>query len=62
MNAGLNWESWYRALKQRDPDIYRKAIQYSEALALNYNFPMKQAAECERSHVMLACEILGVKL
>jgi hypothetical protein len=56
-----DWEAWYRALKAANPDAYRKAIGYSEAMALNFNWPMKQAAECERSHVMLACELIGVK-
>jgi hypothetical protein len=56
-----NLESWYRTLKAVHPDAYRKAIGYSEALSLKFNWPLKQAAECERSHVMLACELLGVK-
>jgi hypothetical protein len=42
-----NWDAWYRALKQRDPGAYRKAIGYSEAMALNFKWPIKQAAECE---------------
>ena len=56
-----DWESWYRALKTTDQEAYRKAIQYAEGLSINFNFPIKQAAEVERSHVMLACEILGVR-
>ena len=56
-----NWESWYRALKQRDPEIFRKAIEYSEGVTLTFNIALAPAAEYERAMVMLACEILGVE-
>lgn len=57
-----DWDVWYRALKERDPAAYRNAIGYMEAVSLNYNVPHKAAAEYERSAVMLACELLGVRL
>ena len=59
--VGANWETWYRALKSVNREAYDKAIRYSEALSLKYNLPLTQAAEFERSHVMLACELLGVR-
>lgn len=60
MSIGANWEEWYRALKAADPDAYRKAIGYVEAVTLSHNVPTKAAAEYERAAVMLACEILEV--
>lgn len=60
--TGANWEAWYRALKARDPEVYRRTISYMEAVALNHSVPQKAAAEYERSAVMLACELLDVRL
>ena len=54
------WQSWYQALKTVEPEAYFEAIRYAEGLSLTYSFPPKQAAEVERSHVMLACKLLGV--
>ena len=56
-----NWEDWYRALKRHDYEIYQKAINYAEANTLNFRLPTKVGAEIERTMVMFACEILGVK-
>ena len=56
-----NWEAWYRALRARDPEAYRKAINYTEAVSLTFNTPQKAAAEYERTAVMLACELLDVQ-
>lgn len=61
MKPGANWEQWYRALKERDPQAYRSAIQGVEAVTLTFNVPTKAAAEYERAAVMLACELLGVR-
>ena len=52
---------WYDALRKADINAYHKAIAYAEGLSLTYNWPEKQAIECERSHIMFACELLGVK-
>lgn len=60
MKPGANWEQWYRALKDRDPDAYRKIIQGIEAVTLTFRVPTKAAAEYERTAVMLACDLLGV--
>ena len=59
---GANWEAFYRALKMSHPDAYWKAIQYAEGIALRFNLEPKAAAENERSHVMLACELMEVEL
>lgn len=56
-----NWEKTYAELKAVDPQLYRKALQYSEGLALTYNFNHKVAAEVERAMVSLALEILTPK-
>ena len=58
---GQDWEKWYRALKQHDPQIYMMAINGVEAVTLTYNTPTKAAAEYERNAVMFACDLLGVK-
>ena len=58
---GANWEAWYHALRAANPEAYRQAIEHSEGLSLNYNLSPNAAAEVERSHVMLACSILGVR-
>lgn len=58
---GTNWEAWYRALKELDPDAYKNAIQSMEAVTLTFNVPTKAAAEYERAAVMLACQLLGVR-
>lgn len=60
--SGLDtqWKRWYRALKAVEPDAYKKAIEYAAGVSLTYNMPLEQSAEVERSHVMLACELLGV--
>lgn len=56
-----DWKAWYATLKNAEPDVYRKAIQYAEGVSLNHNLADKAAAACEVSHVMLACELLGLK-
>ena len=57
----IDWERWYATLRNADPEAYRKAIQYAEGVSLNHNLPDKAAAACEVSHVMLACELLGIQ-
>lgn len=59
---GEKWEAWYRALKARDPEVYRRTIDCMEAVTLNHSVPQKAAAEYERSAVMLACDLLNVRL
>lgn len=61
MRTQLDWESWYRALKNEHPDVYQDAIQGVEAVTLSFNVPTKAAAEYERNAVMLACSILKVR-
>lgn len=58
----IDWEAWYRALKERDPEVYRRTIDYMEAVTLNHSVPQKAAAEYERTAVLLACELLDVRL
>ena len=55
-----DYEKWYRALKKENRKAYNAAIQYSEGLIINHNFDHKLAAECEASHVMLVCKVLGI--
>ncbi len=57
---GADWKRWYRALKAFDPEAYSAAIRYAEGCSLNFHLPLDQAAEIERSHVMLACKLLEV--
>ena len=62
---GQDWEKWYRALKASNPEAYRKAIGYVEAVTLSHfapRVPLKAAADYERATVMLVCELLGVML
>jgi hypothetical protein len=61
MRTDPNWEKWYQTLKAVEPEAYYKAIQYGEGISLHFSLPLEQAAEVERSHVMLACELLGIK-
>jgi hypothetical protein len=56
-----DYDKWYAALKAVEPEAYFKAIQYAEGVTLKFNLPEKAAVECERSHVMLACELLGIR-
>ena len=55
-----NWEKWYRTLKAVEPEAYEKALRYGQAISLTHDLGSKIAAEIEVSHVMLACELLGV--
>jgi hypothetical protein len=56
-----DWERWYFALKQQQPDAYRKAIEYTEAVTLNFRVAQKAAGAYECAAVLLACDLLGVK-
>lgn len=56
----IDYEPWYRALKAVEPDAYRKAIQYAEGFSINNRLSTEAAFEVERSHVMLACELLEI--
>lgn len=55
-----NWEAYYRALKDKYPAEYQKAIQGIEAVTLTFNVPTKAAAEYERTAVMILCDVLHV--
>jgi hypothetical protein len=61
MTVAKDWKRWYAALRAADEDVYRKAIQYAEAVSLNHGLDDKAAAACEVSHVALACELLHIK-
>ena len=52
------WQPFYRKLKDRDPVLYRKAIQYGEGVSINHNLSHKAAAELEFSMVCLALDAL----
>lgn len=57
---GSDWKNWYNALRAAHPDVYEKAIRYSEAQCINHRIPTQPAADIERSYVMFACELLDV--
>jgi hypothetical protein len=57
---GDDWKRWYSALRAAHPDIYSKAIRYSEAQCINHRIEGKAAADIERSYVMFACELMDV--
>ena len=56
-----DWRKWYSALRAVEPEAYEKALIYAEGLSLQFNLPLSHASEIERSHIMLACELLGVR-
>lgn len=56
-----DWKAWYLALRERDYDVYMKALVYAEASRLNLGLSVKEGAEVERTIVMFACELLEVK-
>lgn len=61
MTRNDDWQKWYRTLKAVEPEAYEKALRYAEGLSLKFNLPLSHASEIERSHVMLACELLDVR-
>ena len=55
------WKKYYTALKAVDPNAFRKAIQYGEAVTLTHSLGHKAAADIEVSFVMQACELLDIQ-
>jgi dihydroxyacetone kinase-like predicted kinase len=58
------WKKWYAALRNANESAYEQAIRYSEGTILNNHseeISHKFAADIEFSHVMLACELLGIR-
>lgn len=55
------WQLWYSALKALEPEAYQKAIRYADGMAMQHKLPTYAAADIERSHIMLACELLGIR-
>ncbi len=55
-------ELWYRALRERDPSAYRKAIEYMEVVTLNHKVDLTVAADYEVAAVMLLCEVLNIEI
>lgn len=56
----MDYTPWYRTLKAVEPEAYYKAIKYAEGFSINHKLSTEAAYEIERSHVMLACELLNV--
>jgi hypothetical protein len=54
-------EKVYRALKERDFDLYRRSIQAAEAVTLTFDLPQRVAVELEAAVVLMVADALGVK-
>jgi acetyl-CoA carboxylase alpha subunit len=54
------FKPWLNELKWRNPEAYRKAIVYSEGVALKHELPLPIAVDVEQAAVMLTCELLGI--
>ena len=57
-----DWKRWYAALRNADSEAYFKAIRYAEGISIQHHLSTEVAAEVEISHIMLACELLGVSI
>ena len=57
-----DWERWYAALRNCEPEAFRQAIQAAEGCSITHRLDTKVAADIEVSHVMLACTLLGVSI
>lgn len=53
-----DWEWQYRKLRELDPSIYRRAIEYGEGVTLTHHLSAKAAADVEVALVSLALEII----
>ena len=54
-------ERVYRALKERDFELYRKCIQSAEAVSINHNAGPRLAADIEAAVIMQVADAIGVK-
>ena len=57
-----DWERWYAALRNCDPEAFRKAIQAAEGCSITHRLSTKVGADIEVACVMLACDLLGVSI
>lgn len=55
-----DFEAWYVALHDHNGVLYRRVIQQAEQLSLDCRHTMSQAAQCEFSHVRVACMAAGL--
>lgn len=54
-----DWKTYYFRLKQRNPEHYRKAIQYAEGFSLDGGMDTRKAADLENAFVVFALELTG---
>ena len=54
------FEPWFKELRWRNPEAYRKALAYSEGVTLKHDLAVSVEADIEQATVMLACELLEI--
>ena len=57
-----NWSRYYMALKDHDPDLFRRCLQAGNGVSMTHNLNHKVAADVEENIVLMVCDALGITI